>query len=192
MEEIWKDIEEYEGIYQISSHGRVKSLKRIVVGPSHIGGEIKIKGRIRKNHLRKDSYMGISLNKEGHCNSFLIHRLVANAFILNSENKPDINHKNGVKTDNRVENLEWCTSTENLKHAYRIGLKKANKNLLGKYGATHPTSKDIIQYDLSGNLIAKYGSAHEASRITKINRGSICQCARGEYLTAGGYIWKWR
>jgi len=192
MEEIWKDIDDYFGIYQVSSHGRIKSLGRLVKGPSHIGGELYIKGKLLKQVKRKDGYCGINLHRETVQNNFLVHRIVANAFIPNTENKPEVNHKNGIKTDNRVENLEWVTTSENLIHAHKIGIKHPNKNLLGKKGCEHPTSKIVIKYDLSGNFLEEFQSTHEASRLTGINRGSICQCSRGEYNSAGGYKWKYK
>ena len=141
MEEIWKDIKGYEGYYQISNLGRVKSLSR----------KYSPKERILKNQYDKDGYYEIGLTKNKKKQYFRVHRLVAQAFIFNIKNKPQVNHKNGIKDDNRVENLEWCTNQENEKHAYNIGLKHA---LIGENnGSSKLTEKQvrIIKYLLKNS-----------------------------------------
>ena len=113
MEEIWKDIKGYEGTYQVSTLGRVKSVGRILSYKNHQDREQK---ETVMNPYKSRDYLGIVLYSCGKRKSFLVHRLVANAFIPNPDNKEEVNHKNGNKHDNRVENLEWVTHSENNLH----------------------------------------------------------------------------
>ena len=126
MEEIWKDIKNYEGLYQVSNFGRIKSLQREFYNKNQYGINSKRKTReiIKKQRLTQFGYNSIGLSKNGVEQKFQVHRIVAQAFIPNSENKPCVNHINCNKTDNRVENLEWCTYSENEKHAYKNNLHK--------------------------------------------------------------------
>ena len=112
MEEIWKDIPEYEGLYQVSNLGNIKSLEKSK-------GWCKIKEKTLKLRIDKDGYYRVILSKNSKPKMFLVHRLVAQAFIPNPNNLPEINHKNEIKTDNRVENLEWCTQLYNLHYGNR-------------------------------------------------------------------------
>ena len=122
MTEIWKDIKGYEGLYQVSSLGRVKRTYK------------NKKERILKIYLRKDGYFQIQLSNQSKFKQFLIHRLIAHAFIPNPDNKPFINHINGVRNDNRIENLEWCTNKENIHHAIKNGSRNDK-------GENNPNSK---------------------------------------------------
>ena len=117
---------------------------------------------------------------------------MAENFIPNPENKPEVNHKSGVKSENFVENLEWTTKSENVQHAFDIGLKTAQKYWLGKSGDKHNGSKTVYQYDLNGNLLNEFGSTREAKRITGVNQGHLSAVCRGERKTAGGFIWKYK
>lgn len=127
MEEIWKDVHGYEGYYQVSNFGRIRSLDRDVVHRK-TGGIKLMNGRFIKSSVKKNGYMNIILSKEGVTKNHHPHRLVAQSFIPNPENKPHVNHKDGNKTNNYVENLEWVTRSENMIHASKTGLAKSGEN----------------------------------------------------------------
>lgn len=179
MEEEWRDIAGYEGLYQISNLGRVKSLKREVnIKLLNVGwAKREVPELIRKQIIYKNGYAGVQLHKQQRLHLSLIHRLVAKAFIPNPDNKPEVNHKNGNKLDNRVENLEWVTRAENDKHS-----RKILKNICGN------KPKRVICVE-TGII---YESTGEASRNTKAKQGAICCVANHKkyYKTAGGYHWE--
>lgn len=180
IKEIWKDINCYEGIYQVSDLGRVKSLNY-----NHTGKEV-----IMKNYENKNGYMYIFLYSNGKCNNLRIHRLVCSAFIDNPENKKEVNHKNGIKSDNRVENLEWATHSENQKHAYNTGLKKSIWT--GKFGKDNYLSIPVCRYTKLGEYIDEFDGSMDAKRKTRINNSHILECCKGKRKSAGGYIWKYK
>lgn len=133
MNEIWKDIQGYEGWYQVSNLGNIKSLKRIRAKKS--GGYMMIEiPKLRKPHVSTNGYCDVGLHAEGKSKSFTIHRLVANAFIDNPQNKPQINHKDGNKQNNAALNLEWVTPGENMTHAHNNGLMYVSRR--GNNGKT--------------------------------------------------------
>lgn len=119
-----------------------------------------------------------------------VHRLVAETFISNPENKPEVNHKNGIKTDNRMENLEWVSHSENNKHKYRVLGYKASSPMKGKFGKDNHLSKTVIQTQ-DGKFIAFYNGIREAERQTGINHHRISECCRGNTRTAGGFEWQY-
>lgn len=189
MQEIWKSLNEYDGIYQVSNLGRIRSLidnhqnKRIVP-------------KVKKARIGNSGYLYVNLRKDGKPTSERIHRLVASYFCEKPVDAQCVNHINGIKTDNRAENLEWCTYSENSVKAYEMGLKRPTKDsangMYGIHGKDHPSSKPILQYSLDGNLIAEYESGIEAGNALGVDGSSIQRCARGDRKTAFGYRWRYK
>ena len=190
--EIWKDIQGYEGLYQVSNLGRVKSLGRFI--ESRLKGVDKVwkAERILKTCKRTNGYIGVGLRKNGKGKNFNIHRLVAIAFLDNPENKPQVNHIDGNKKNNNVSNLEWVTNSENQKHAYKHGLiKTIPTEDRYNYDKEHHMSKKVRQLDMNGNVIAEYFSFAQAARAVGLKSyTNISNAAKNDKLTAKGYKWE--
>ncbi len=178
MTEEWKDVEGYEGLYQVSNFGKIRSIYRYK--------------RELKPLYTNSGYIQAQLCKDKTVKAVLVHRIVANAFIPNTENKPCINHKDGNKHNNHISNLEWCTFSENEKHSYKVLKKKTSKGRLGMYGSKCYNHRNIIQYTIDGKFVKEYESRGEASRITGISSGSIWLAMNGKRNYAGGFIWKYK
>ena len=178
--EIWKDIKNYEGLYQISSYGRVKSLER----KDGIGRNIK--ERILKPGINTKKYFFISLSKNNNQKTYVIHRLVALHFIPNSLNKPQVNHIDSDKSNNYIDNLEWCTHSENIQHAWKNGLCENVRKTASINGKKYCSKK--VKCIETGII---YISVNEASRQTGFNRTNIAACCRGLRKTANKYTWKY-
>lgn len=153
--EIWKDVIGFEGIYEVSSMGSIKSKERKV--PYGNIGILIIYEKILKPKLTKDGYFSVNLRKPKISKHCRIHRIVAEAFCTNLENKPLINHINGNKLDNRAENLEWCTPSENIKHSFNIGTSKP--------------SNTIKILDTSTNIV--YNSITDAANQKNIGKSNL-------------------
>lgn len=189
MEEIWKDIKGYEGLYQVSNLGRVKSLKRVILRNNQHGKYfVEKEEKILKQFIQKKGYLRISLSQNGESKFLQVHRLVAQAFINNPDNKETVNHINGIKTDNSVKNLEWCTNAENLQHSYMIGLRKSNDDILRKNREKQMVK--INQYTLDGKFIKKWESLNSIQRELGYPYGNIARCCNGVYKKSHGYKWK--
>ena len=171
--EIWQDIPSYEGYYQASSLGRIRSLSRVVrqKGPkSHYNR--KFRSKVLKPRLQNSGYQIVWLSLWGDVTAYLVHRLVAETFIENVNNNPCINHKNGDKTDNRAENLEWCSYSENIKHSYGFNRKEI--------------AKPIYCVELNKS----FQSQAEAAQSLGINRCGISHALNGRSKSSGGLTWR--
>ena len=166
MNEIWKDIKGYEGMYQVSSEGRVKSLK--------FGKE-----KIMKNNKSEDGYLYANLYKDRKMKNFKVHRLVAQAFIDNPDNLLEINHIDEDKANNRVDNLEWCSRD------YNINFGTRNEKVFYKL------SKPVLQFTKEGEFVCKWGGTRQIERELGYYHTNISECCKGKYKTAYGYIWKY-
>lgn len=187
MQEIWKSIEGYEGKYEISNLGRVKSLY------DNTGRK---REKILTPRISKQGYLYLNLWRNSKGRAKKIHRLVAEAFCEKQKDSQCVNHINGIKTDNRAENLEWCTYSYNSKHSFETGLQKPKKGkengMFGKHGKEHPSSKPVLQYDLNNNFIKEWENSIEAGKQLGVKGSSIQRCARGDRKTAFGYIWRYK
>ena len=177
IEEVWRDITGYEGYYQVSSEGRAKSLERTFI--DKIGRERYVKECILKPVIDRYGYLSVSLYADGKQKKLRVHRLVCEAFHENHDNKPDVNHINENKTDNRAVNLEWCTAKENCNHGTR-NERSAKKR-----------SKPVGQYTLDGELVKIWPSVMETERQAGFSNGNISQAANGKFKQAYGFIWKY-
>ena len=177
MLEVWKEIKGYEMLYQVSNLGRVRSIFKCRAHP--------IVPRILKPSVNRKGYEKVKIGGT----LVSVHRLVAEAFINNPENKPQVNHKDGDKKNNRAENLEWATNSENQIHANANGLNENRKS-----AHKNKVCKKVIQFDLAGNYIATHESAAEAARKTGAKQSAISACCRKVhgYKSAGGYCWSYK
>ena len=161
MTENWKDIVGYEGLYQVSDKGSVKSIgygKERILSP----------GKLQNGYLR------VNLCKNGEKKNLLVHRLVAQAFIPNPDNLPEVNHKDEDKENNSVQNLEWCDGKYNINYGTR----------------NQRVSKPILQYTKSGKLVREWKSIMDVQRNLGYSNGSISSCCTGRRKSANGFIWR--
>lgn len=186
QEEIWKDVIGYEGHYQVSNIGNVRSLDRKV---KNFKGEFNTlrKGRSMPLHVHHKGYFKVALTKEHIFKQKFVHRLVAIAFIPNPEGKPCINHRDGNRQNNVLSNLEWCTNYENIRHSW-YHLDRISKIPRGE---AHHSNKAVNQYDLKGNLIASFYSCAYAESVTGFRQLSIARVARGERKKYRDFKWSY-
>jgi len=190
--ETWRDVKDYEGFYQVSNFGNIRSVRREVASPIRNNKTIHRKGKLISVKPRKTGYCNVCLYKYGFGKFFPVHRLVAIAFIDNTENKPFINHIDANPSNNKIDNLEWCTQSENIKHAFNLGRKKPPSYFcLRQFGKDNPTSVKILQLDKSGNLVREWDCINDVQRALGFSRPNICKCAKNKIKTAYGYIWRY-
>ena len=185
--EIWKDIKGYEGIYKISNYGRVKTLRHKSKCRSYNTGnrivphfEKIVNERITYGDKTKSGYMQIRLCKDSIKKEVYVHRLVACAFLDNPKGYDFVNHKDEVKNNNHVDNLEWCTKSYNC--IYSKNMDKANEQ----------NKKPVLQFSINGNFIKEYPSIRIAASDNNMNHNGIVKCCKGKLKTSGGYMWKYK
>lgn len=177
MIEEWKNITGYEGLYQVSNMGRVRRLPRRIV--NH-GTQTVKKGSMVAQYPNRKGYMRLNLFKDGKMTEYFVHRLVAKAFVPNTYNLPDINHKSEVKTENRADNLEWCDK----KYNNNFGTRTQRAIAKQEYA--------VVQKTLGGDVLKEYPSIQEAGRQTSISAGHICLVCQVKRPSAGGYRWTYK
>lgn len=165
MKEIWKDVNGCNGLYQVSNEGRVKSMNY-----NHTNNE-----KILKQCTVNGGYKQVVLFYNSKRKRKMVHRLVAEAFISNPLNLPQVNHKDENKENNCVDNLEWCDCSYNINYGTR----------------NDKISKPVLQYTKDGTLVNTFKSVREAERETKLWHCSISACCKGKLKTTGGFIWKY-
>ena len=181
MEEIWKDIEGYEGLYQVSNLGRVRSLDKVL--PCNVNGIMTTRvrhGLIRKPHIGQTGYHYVLLRDGKRCKNYRVHRLVADAFIPNPQNLPEVNHKDEDKSNNRADNLEWCSSSYN--HCYGTTIERAASKI----------HRAVCQFDKNDRLIREFVSVTEAAKAVGTSTTQISGCCKGKTKSAKGYRWKYK
>lgn len=177
MEEKWKPIPGFEGLYEASTEGRIRSVDKII--KMYHGGEWVRKGDIRTPTLNHSGYLRLSLCKGGVQYPTTVHRLIAKTWLENPKNFSEVNHKNENKTDNRVSNLEWCSRDYNI--SYGTARKRAGV----------ANGRPVIQYTLGGDKIQEFYSGYEAQRRLGVLEQNINLCCLGKRQQAGGFRWKY-
>lgn len=178
MREVWKDISGYEGIYQASSYGRIKSL-----GGHRSNGYYK-KEKIMKFYKTYNGYYRVGLSKNGESKGLFVHRIIATTFIPNPNSLRDVNHKDENKINNNIENLEWLSHQDNINYGSRKRRMMSNKEWQRK--TMQETSIPVYSVSPDGKIEHWY-SQHEAARQLGLQQSCISGCLRGKQKTTGGY-----
>jgi len=175
MIELWKTIKDYEGYYEVSNMGNIRSIDRVINHPTK--GAIKRKGRILKSAPNGKGYLTVMLCKNGVDRTLVVHRIVANGWVKNTQNNPQVNHINGIKTDNRVENLEWCDNSYNMEHAINNGLFKER---------IHKSRKPVVL--IKDHSTISFNSGLSAAKYFNTSSGAIGNVLNGTRKSIKGYL----
>lgn len=188
--EIWKEVVGYEGLYEVSNYGRVKRLAR-KENVRFLRREHKEEA-ILKNCIGNQYYI-VGLRKNGKKKTPLVHRLIAQAFIPNPYNLPEVNHKDENKLNNHLDNLEWCTREYNINYGTCIerSVKHHDMKSVALKSALTQTKGEVIQKTRGGKFVKSWISTNEPKRINGYKQGHIYECCAGKRKTAHGYIWEW-
>ena len=182
MEELWKDIPNYNGLYQASNMGNIRSLDRMVNAKN--GSKCLKKGKMLIPQILHDGYYQVRLCDNGKSRQYRIHQLVAMCFVEKQKGNNQVNHIDECLTNNNASNLEWCTISYNNNYGGRIQrIKKSMKN--GK------NSKSVIQMDLNGKIIKEWDSMSEVQRVLGISSSKIAMCCKGKRNKTGGFKWSY-
>ncbi len=180
MTEEWRPVKGFEKAYEVSNQGKVRSVRRSII---QLRGSKRtwqtVPEKILRQDTDKDGYKKVSLAYYKKRQRSFVHRLVAEAFLQNPDNKPQVNHKDSCRSNNSVENLEWCTASENTRHGYQYG------NAI----PVHP--KRVQQFDLGGNYIKTWETLCDAGRAVGTNPANIRKQIQGKIHHCRGYIWKY-
>lgn len=175
MEE-WREVRgvgEYIGLYEVSNLGRIRTIAT---------------GYIRSLTVSDRGYLTVLFKRRGNSKRFYVHRLVANAFIPNPNNKRTVNHIDGNKQNNNVDNLEWATYEENISHSWKTGLRSSTKEQ--REAVSRLRSKPVLRIDPRTNEVCEFKSATEAAKCVDGHQANISACCRNKLKTAYGYFWK--
>ena len=176
--EYWKPVVGYENLYEVSNLGRIRSFDRWVKSKN---GSIRIcRGRILKPYTNKDGYLCVVLSKNNKQKTFRVNRLVAQAFLDNPNNLPQVNHKDENKQNNNVENLEFCDCKYNINFGTAIARRSKT------------VSKPVLQYTLDGQFVREWESAKQAEREGGFRSECICMCCKGKIKTHKGFIFLYK
>ena len=184
--EIWVDIKDFKGLYQISNYSRVKSL----------GNKPRYKNRkdkILKSGKNSNGYYVVILYKDGSKTTKKVHRLVAEAFLPNYDSKPCVDHYEPVESDycnNCAYNLRWVTMKENMQHSIELGRFK-KPPIYNKIGKNHCHSKPVIQFDLNGHFVKQWDTPADVERMLGYSRHAIYDCCNGRTNTSNGFVWQY-
>jgi|LGVE01.1.fsa_nt_gb hypothetical protein len=181
--EIWRDIPNYELFYQVSNFGRIKSLPRKILKSDNKHQTLK---GVVLTPVLTNRYHIVSLSKCGVRKTYRVHRLVALTFIPNPENKPQINHRDFITTNNAIDNLEWCTASENALHSV-----KYNKNRNYYREHNHKLKKKVVQLSLNNVVIKVWESLYSIQKTLNIHKSNVGKVCKGKQHTAGGFKWKY-